>query len=301
MTHQAPHPSPHCDAVARRLLTASAVRSYDPRTEIDWDAPLAPDLWFWPPERLTLYGTPLWDRMDHRQRVTLSRHEAAHMVRMAQWFELATIRLFARYLMARDGLDARAFYALTEMGDETRHITMFGRLLDRLDCRIHPMPAHIRLPFPLAAACFQDITLFASALIFEEVLDRYQREAMRDERLQPLVRSVCRLHVSEEARHVSFARAELCDAVRRASRGHLAFNRSFTALLASYTVPALVHPDRFGDLGLDPRQARHQARHNPHHRDTLLWAGEKLIAFLTEVDLIKGPQHPLWRHCGLMA
>lgn len=48
--------SPH--TTAQRLLNASAARSYDPATDIDWDTPLLDDAWFWPPERLALYGTP---------------------------------------------------------------------------------------------------------------------------------------------------------------------------------------------------------------------------------------------------
>ncbi|MCK7622224.1 diiron oxygenase [Streptomyces sp. RS10V-4] len=301
MTDQALHPSRSPHAVAQRLLSASAAHSYDPDTEIDWDAPLAADAWFWPPERLTLYGTPLWERMNERQRIELSRHEAAHMAEMGHWFELAIIRLFARYLMARNGLDARAYYALTEMADETRHITMFGRLLTRLDRPPHWVPARVRYPFPLAAALFQDITTFTSALIIEEVLDRLQREAAQDARVQPLVRSVCRLHVSEEARHVSFARAELREAVRLASRGHLARHRTLTALIAAHTVPPLLRPVRYGEVGLPVRTARRQALHNPHHRDTLRWCGEKLVAFLIEVDLIRPAQHHLWRRSGLLA
>ncbi|MFF7097265.1 diiron oxygenase [Streptomyces rubradiris] len=300
MTHQALQSSRTPDAVARRLLNATAARSYDPDTEIDWDTPLPADTWFWPPERLTLYGTPLWERMSHRQRVELSRHEAAHLAELGHWFELAIIRMFSRYLMSRDGLDARAFYALTEMADETRHITMFGRLLNRLDRPCHGVPARVRYPFPLADPLFQDITTFASALVVEEVLDRLQREVAQDERVQPLLRAVCRLHVSEEARHVSFARTELCEAVRLASRGHLARHRVLTALVAFYTVPPLLRPDRYGDMGLPTKEARRQALHNPHHRETMRWSGEKLLAFLTEVDLIRPAQHPLWRRAGLM-
>lgn len=301
MTEQALRPphSPH--AVAQRLLNASAARSLDPDTNIDWEAPVLDDAWFWPPERLALYGTPLWARMDHQQRVALSRHEFAHMAQMGYWLELAIIRTFARYLMSRRVLDVRAYYALTEMADETRHITMFGRLLAKLDCPSRPVPARIRLTFPAASAAFQDITTFTSALVFEEVLDRFQREVALDARVQPLVRSVCRLHVSEEARHLSFARTELREAVAHASRGRLAFHRSLTALLASNAMPVLLRPDHYGDIGLPPALAHRQVRDNPHHHDTVLWSGEKLISFLTEMDLIRRPQHYLWRRCGLMA
>ena len=47
---------------------------------------------------------------------------------------------------------------------------------------------------------------YSSILVAEEVLDRLQREQANDEAIQPLMRQVNRIHIMEEARHVSFAR-----------------------------------------------------------------------------------------------
>ena len=61
-------------------------------------------------------------------------------------------------------------------------------------------------------------SLYAGALLVEETLDRWQRDSMTDERLQPLTRMVNRIHVTEEARHVTFARDELARTMPRLSR-----------------------------------------------------------------------------------
>ena len=39
--------------------------------------------------------------------------------------------------------------------------------------------------------------MFASVLVAEETTDRLQRESMHDERVQPMLRAVSRVHVVE--------------------------------------------------------------------------------------------------------
>ena len=43
----------------------------------------------------------------------------------------------------------------------------------------------------------------------EEILDIFQRDLMKDERVQPLTRATSQIHVVEEARHMRFAREEV--------------------------------------------------------------------------------------------
>ena len=49
-------------------------------------------------------------------------------------------------------------------------------------------------------------------LAIEELLDVCNRATMRDETIHPLSRQIARIHVLEEARHVSFAKAYLAEA-----------------------------------------------------------------------------------------
>ena len=49
-------------------------------------------------------------------------------------------------------------------------------------------------------------------LAVEELLDSMNRATMRDERVHPTSRAMARLHVLEEARHVSFAKSYLAEA-----------------------------------------------------------------------------------------
>ena len=125
------------DRTAARLLRSSAEHSYDPEVEIDWEAPLAPDRYFVPPHRSTLYGTALWEGMTEQQRITLTRHEVASIAGLGVWFETILMQLLIRGYYKQDPTAAHAQYALTEVADECRHSVMFGRMIDRLGTPVY--------------------------------------------------------------------------------------------------------------------------------------------------------------------
>ena len=68
--------------VAGRLLRSSARHSYDPEVDIDWSAPIDPTLWGMQPERMSLYGTHLWDRMTEE---SASRCRSTRSPRSRAW------------------------------------------------------------------------------------------------------------------------------------------------------------------------------------------------------------------------
>src|SRR3954468_568841 len=86
------------EQVAERLLESSRKHSFDPDTELDWDAPFADDKWFWPPELVSLYDTPMWRRMSEEQQRNLARLEAASLASLGIWFEIILIQLLARHI-----------------------------------------------------------------------------------------------------------------------------------------------------------------------------------------------------------
>ena len=119
------------DVTAARLLKSSAKNSYDPYVDVDWDAPLAEGKAYMPLERVSLYGTGLWAKLTPEQRIELSKHEIASIMSVGLWFEIILMHLLARYVFDLDARTEHAQYALTEIGDETRHSVMFARWADK--------------------------------------------------------------------------------------------------------------------------------------------------------------------------
>lgn len=291
---------PSRDETATRLLRASAEHSYDPLTEIDWDAPLRPLAYWQPPERSSLYGTRLWGQLTEEQRVELTKHEIASIASVGIWFELILMQMLIRDLYRRDPRTAHVQYGLTEIGDECRHSVMFARMIEKMDCPAYgPGPVAHALGRYFKATSRGPLS-FGAALYVEEILDIRQREAMRDESLQPLSREVSRLHVVEEARHMRYARDEVARKFGELSRLEKEHTRLEFAVVALIANRRLIHPDVYRAVDLDPKQAARVARRNPHWRETQRWAAQRITKFGLEVGLIGGPTTVIWQVQGLL-
>lgn len=288
------------DPVADRLLKSSARQSYDPEVDIDWDAPVVDGLWYMQPERMSLYGTPTWEQLGEEQRIELSRHEVASVASVGLWFELLLMQMMLRDLYDEDPRTQRMHYALTEIGDECRHSLMFGKAIERFGVPAYgPVPRIHRLGRLFRTAAY-GVSAYASILVAEEILDRWQRELMTDDRVQPLTRMVCRIHVLEEARHMTFARAEIERQLAGLGRTELLWHQAATAQTCFLLARALVNPQVYTSVGLDPKQARREALGNPHYQETMAWMGEKVTAFLADHELVPRHQLRVWRRSLLV-
>ncbi|MEE2047410.1 diiron oxygenase, partial [Nocardiopsis tropica] len=123
--------------IAKRLLRGSAKASFDPLVEIDWDAPVDPGMWAIRPERISLYGTYLWDRLSDAERKELSRLEVASVATIGIWFETILMQMLVRHAYHNDPTTNHVQYAYTEIADECRHTVMFARAVGKLGSRAH--------------------------------------------------------------------------------------------------------------------------------------------------------------------
>ena len=288
------------DTTATRLLGSSSRKSYDPLLDIDWDAPADLEMACLPFERVSLYGTPLWDGLTHDQRIELSKQELASVASTGLWFEIILIQMLARYAYHQDPQAAHTQYALTEIGDETRHVIMFAKALERMDTPTYRPPAWVHHLARVYKATARGTALFAPVLVAEEITDRLQRATMNDESIHPLVRMVNRIHVVEEARHVRFAREEVARLMPRMGRAGRLVNNTLAALVSSIVITVLINPEVYAHVGLDPKQAARAARRNPHHRATRRWLAAKIMAFLTEQGMVTGPAKQIYRLVDLI-
>ncbi|WP_017610834.1 AurF N-oxygenase family protein [Nocardiopsis xinjiangensis] len=286
--------------IAKRLLRGSAKASYDPLIEIDWDAPVDPDMWGIRPERVSLYGTHLWDRLTEEQRKELSRLEVASIATIGIWFETILMQMLVRHAYHNDPSTQHVQYAYTEIADECRHTVMFAKMVDKLGWhthRIDPVAFQLGRLFKTIA---HGPLIFAGALFVEEVLDQFQREAMPDEQILPLVRSVARIHVIEEARHMRYAREEFHRDWQARGPIDKAYSKIVLGLITYYSATRLINPKVYEQVGLDPKEAYEAAKKNPHWIGTKTWAARKVVATLNTADAITGLGKYFWKKAGLL-
>jgi len=288
------------ERIAERLLRSTAARSYDPELDINWSAPPVPGKAFFPEHRSTLYGTALYERLSPEQRRELGKHEAASVAGTGIWLEFVLLRLLAKLAYQGDPASRHVQYALAEMAEECRHSTMFARLIEWMGTPAYrPSPLVQRLGKVLPGIAYGPV-MWGAILIGEELTDRYQREMVNDESIQPLTRMVNRIHIMEEARHIGFARAELARSAARLTRAELPYHRALLGRIAFIVARNLVTPEVYSSVGLDPRQAHRVALANPAHQETIRYGGEKIVAFLNENGLVGAPGMLWWRRSFLL-
>lgn len=291
---------PGREKTAERLLKSSASKFYDPDVDIDWAAPLPGNMPYQPEHRCSLYGTHLWEKLSPEQRLELGKHELASVASNGIFFEVLLMQMLLKEVYNADPTTRHAQYALTEVADECRHSTMFARSVERVGAPAYGPLKIVHRAGKLLPLIGYGPALYGSILVAEEILDRIQRESMADENIQPLVRMVNRIHVLEEARHVTFAREEVTRGMQKLGKVELRYQRWLIALVSFAITRSLVNPRVYKAVGLNPKEAWHTAMDNPHFHETIRWSGERIMAFLTEAGLVGAPGMHLWHKSFLL-
>lgn len=288
-------------AVARRLLNGSSNRSYDPIIDVDYDAPLVDGKYFLPPKVVTLYGTELWEQMTDEQRIELSRQEMANILSVGIWFENLLNRALLIRLMREDPAAATTHYSLTEMGDECRHMTMFGKAIERSGTRAYAMRRWQRGAMHVLPLLMRGTMMWVITLVGEELFDAIQREIKDDPELQPMVARLMQIHVTEEARHIGFARDGI---VRRApirSNWETFVSANLHGLAGPVFRRLFTNPEMYARAGLrDPREAAAIARKNPHFNAVQVASFAPLSTFLKQNGLMGPMATRMWRRSGFL-
>src|SRR3954468_15983143 len=287
-------------ALSSRLLGSAAKKSYDPVVDIDWAAPIPADLYGLSPEWSTLYGTPLWDGLSEQQRIRLTIHEYCSISGVGIWFECLLMQLVLRDIYGEDPAQPHVQWALTEIADECRHSVMFARTAQTFGAPSYQPPASILRLGKAFAAQGGGPSAYAAILVAEEILDIFQRDLRKDERVQPLTRATSQIHVVEEARHMRFAREEVARRTPELSGWPLRKHRTLVAAVAAIVADNLVQPSVYASVGLDPQATKAVARTNEHYRGKLRAAAAGLVSFLRQARLIGGPSELLWKHAHLV-
>jgi hypothetical protein len=286
--------------LSSRLLDSAARLSYDPAVEVDWDAPLDPELFGLNPEWSTLYGTALWDEMSPQQRVALTRHEVCSIMSTGIWFEMILQQMVLRDQYASDTTRPTFRFALTEIADECRHSIMFARVCDTLGIRGY-LPRRSSL---LLGRGFKTLasaeTAYGGILVAEEVLDVMQRDWMRGENVLPMVRTTSRIHVVEESRHMTFARAQMKANLAAVSPRQRRFSALIIAIAAHVIVSNMVNQDVYAAVGLDQERARREAAGNAHHHALMRTSSAHLMSFLGECGLLTRPAAAIYARLHML-
>lgn len=195
-----------------RLSHQSVVKHFDAYADIPWDDPafaLDPaDPLLELPLDDPLGATAWYRNLPQPLRARLGLHMIATFARIGYAFESILKRGLLEYA-ARLPSGAPEFrYAYHEVIEEAQHSLMFHELVQRTGLEVS-VPKIVRLAERQVIGFgrwFPEL-FFLFVLSGEDPIDWVQRRMLRSGRpLHPLIERISRIHVTEEARHMAFAR-----------------------------------------------------------------------------------------------
>ncbi|MEE6167430.1 MULTISPECIES: AurF N-oxygenase family protein [unclassified Mycolicibacterium] len=286
--------------MADRLIGGSMRRSYNSEIDIDWDAPQDPDLFYLPPEGVSLYGTPIWEQMSHRERVELSRQEAANLLSRGVWFENTLNQGLLRAMLYQDPTSRNVHYALTEIGDETRHMIMFGRTISAIGARPYRLSKLQAFSVQRLPSLYKGLLLWGAALCGEELLDDLQRRFAHHPQLQPIMAQVFRIHIAEEARHIRYAREGVLRRLQHSRWWERRLAKDLNGIAAFVIRRLMYDKEVYRRCGLDVKEAMRQSRANQQVGAIRQESFRSLYEFMEDNGLMSWVSRRFWRYYGFL-
>jgi len=184
---------------------------WDADVRIDWSQDLDPENpQGLPDETISIFGSPIWDRMTREERATLRHHSQAWQVSQFLHGEQGALVCTAKIVQQVPSMDAK-FYAATQVVDEARHVECFARLLHEKFELAYPItPTLKRLLDDILVDSRWDMTYLGMQVLIEG-LALAAFAGVRDMAQNPLAAAVNAYVMQDEARHVAFGRLALRD------------------------------------------------------------------------------------------
>lgn len=275
--------------LAARLSGASRRKFWNVYDKFDWPASLDPKAWYMPPELISIYGTPVYESLGEDQKRRLSLYEIANLFSSVLRGEVLLVQGLAQRLHARGNGPEITGYLHHFADEENKHMIMFGEFCQRYIGKVYP-DKKIALPREYAQG-EEEVAFFCMAMVVEELGDYYNVLIDPDERVDPLVRKINRVHHIDEARHLAFGRVHLADLFARCSpqwsAETLAGFRSWLADYLRANWGDFYNPTMYRDAGLsDAYEVRQMALAHPACAAHRQRASAKLVNYFVKTGLL---------------
>lgn len=298
-------------SLVERLSRQSVDKHFDAYADVDWDAL----------EMAIRADDPRWELVDfdplaHTEwyrhqppevRARLGLHRVAVTMRTGWEFENLLQRGLLSHVFWLPNRRPEFRYVHHEVVEESHHTMMFqefvNRTVERTGMKVTGMPRRIKLAaelFVLPLARLDPPLFFFFVLGGEDPIDHVQRRRLRAGIGHPLLERIIRIHVTEEARHLSFARHTLERVVPALPRWRRAMLSVTVPLVLGVMVRLMLGtPRTFAREHAIPRAVVREAARSRAHRRLLAGSVRKIRRLCTTTGLFNPVSRAVWRAVGL--
>jgi hypothetical protein len=292
-----------------RLNDLSITKHFDAYVDVPWDDPayaLDPTdpRWELDPEFDPLGATDWYQSLPQADRARLGCEMVASKMKIGVVFENVLKRGLLEFAMELPNRAPEFRYAYHEVIEEAQHSLMFQEFVNRCGYDspgLAKRELHATRRIVGLGRKFPQL-FFLFVLGGEDPIDYVQRRELRSSReIHPLLERIMRIHVTEEARHLSFARHYLKRTVPQLS----AWQRLRLAVGAPLILGSMAQlmlkpsPDLVERYAIPAEVIAAAYTNNPeHHRETVASLG-KVRKLCVELGLVRWPFTFIWRKLGL--
>jgi hypothetical protein len=292
-----------------RLSHQSVIKHFDAYADIPWDGEefrIDPNNSCWELPDLDPLGASAWYRAQPAEmRARIGLHHYATLMKIGLQFESVLKRGLLEFAAELPNGAPEFRYVYHEVIEEAQHALMFQEFVNRTGLEVRGMP-----PAMLRAGARHVVRLgrrfpelfFMFVLGGEDPIDHVQRTLLGSgQPLHPLFERIMKIHVTEEARHLCFARHYL-----RRNVPQLPPHRRFllalrVPLLLRQMAALMLRPS--GDIvrqyGIPKAVIVEAYRRNPQHRAAIVQSLRKVRQLCAELGLITPLSLRLWKRLGI--
>jgi hypothetical protein len=297
-------------ALLERLSHQSVAKHYDAYADVPWDDPAFAVDPADPRFELTALdplGATAWYRaLPQTARARLGLEMIVGFAKTGLQFENVLQRGLLEFAFTLPNGAPEYRYALHEVIEEGQHSLMFQELVNRSGLDLPGLPPLVRFgsrQVVRLARTFPEL-FFLFVLGGEDPIDFLQREHLRTGQLvHPLLRRIAQIHVTEEARHLSFARAWLRRRVPELGAAKRTLLRVRTPMLFGGMSRMMLEPGRatIRRHAIPKAVLREAYRESERARALRRAALHKPRELCIELGIAAPPFDALWRRMGIWA
>jgi hypothetical protein len=307
-----PEPSAVADAAGYRTLLErlshqSVAKHYAAYADIPWDDPafalIANDSRFELSPHDPIGATTWYRGLHPAERARFGLELIASFAKIGSNFENVLQRGLLEFALRLPNGAPEYRYCLHEVIEEGQHSLMFQEFVNRSGVPASGMPRWMEIgsrAVVRSARVFPEL-FFLFVLGGEDPIDYVQREHLRTDQFpHPLLRRISHIHITEEARHLAFARAYL--------RRHVPKLGRFRKMLLSLRTPILLGqmarmmlqptPAMIRRYGI-PKTVLREAYGSDAARAQRAAALRKPRELCAELGILRPPFDRLWKRMGI--
>ncbi|MGH7822786.1 MAG: AurF N-oxygenase family protein [Candidatus Binatia bacterium] len=294
--------------LVERLSRQSVVKHFDAYADVAWDSEelrIDPEDPRWELDRDEALGATAWYRSQAQPiRARIGLHVIANFMKIGVQFESILKRGLLDFAFRLPNRSTEFRYVYHEVIEEAQHSLMFQEFVNRTGFDIPGLSRFDRLMSRLVirfGRTFPELFFFF-VLGGEDPIDHVQRTALRSGRdLHPLLRRIMQIHVTEEARHLCFARHYLRKNVPQLGAVRRFILSVRTPVILAIMAQMMMQPSRriIREYGIPKSVIDEAYRKNPRHRQKTLESIAKVRELCEELGLITPLSKRIWYVLGI--